>query len=91
MSFKIGIFCAGPAPPTMEYHVPTGTWAIGADGSLWLYPDSSAHLDCVYSRQNGTPKWSWVNTGVARLKSTEVVKEFQLPKGYPPPNYPMGN
>jgi hypothetical protein len=80
----------GPAPPTIEFHVPTGTWALSADGALWLYPDTNAHLDCIYYRNNGTPTWSWNNTGIARLKSHEVVKEFQMPKEYAERDYPRG-
>ncbi|CAG0922593.1 unnamed protein product [Notodromas monacha] len=89
-SNSIEVNIARPAPPTIQYHIPTGTWAVGPDGSLWLYPDTNAHLDCVYHRVNGTPTWTWNNTGIARLKAVEVVKEFQLPKEYPPPNYPRG-
>ncbi|KAG7313024.1 hypothetical protein JYU34_000105 [Plutella xylostella] len=49
----------GDAPPTILYTLVSGSAAVGPEGALHVYPDSSLRLDCITRRSTGRPDWAW--------------------------------
>ncbi|RWS03160.1 locomotion-related protein Hikaru genki-like protein, partial [Dinothrombium tinctorium] len=47
------------SPPSIVYSVASGDIGVNDEGEIVLTKGTIAHFDCLYSRQNGDPEWSW--------------------------------
>lgn len=48
------------SPPTILVRIPSGTAAVDED-TLIVFPGSILHLECLYSRKEGNPQWTWTS------------------------------
>ncbi|RWS05328.1 locomotion-related protein Hikaru genki-like protein, partial [Dinothrombium tinctorium] len=58
----VGPLCAlqqEDSPPSIVYSVASGDIGVNDEGEIVLTKGTIAHFDCLYSRQNGDPEWSW--------------------------------
>ncbi|XP_046444065.1 locomotion-related protein Hikaru genki-like [Daphnia pulex] len=46
-------------PPTIKTNIPTGSAGENAAGELVVRPRSVVHLDCIFYRKLGNPRWTW--------------------------------
>nr|CAH0104989.1 unnamed protein product [Daphnia galeata] len=46
-------------PPTIKANIPTGSAGENAAGELVVRPGSVVHLDCIFYRKLGNPRWTW--------------------------------
>lgn len=49
------------APPTILIRIPSGSASVEPNGDLALYPGSTLHLECLFSRRLGAPDWTWTS------------------------------
>ncbi|CAK9802427.1 Locomotion-related protein Hikaru genki [Anthophora plagiata] len=49
-------------PPTIVFGLPAGSAAIEPSGTLAVFPGSILHLECLFARKFGNPKWTWTPT-----------------------------
>uniref|UniRef100_T1K0V1 Uncharacterized protein n=1 Tax=Tetranychus urticae TaxID=32264 RepID=T1K0V1_TETUR len=47
------------SPPSIVYSVTSGDIGITDSGELLVTPGTVLHLDCLFSRTNGDPEWTW--------------------------------
>ncbi|XP_065172181.1 locomotion-related protein Hikaru genki [Atheta coriaria] len=47
------------APPTILIRIPSGSASIEPGGELAVFPGSTLHLECLFSRRLGSPDWTW--------------------------------
>lgn len=53
---------SGDSPPSIIFHIPTGSASVGSAGQLVVYPGSILHFDCLFLRTIGNPTWTWTST-----------------------------
>ncbi|XP_019878837.2 locomotion-related protein Hikaru genki-like [Aethina tumida] len=46
-------------PPTILFKIPSGSSSIEPGGELAIYPGTTVHLECIFSRHLGSPDWTW--------------------------------
>lgn len=46
-------------PPTILFRHQLGPIAQSPDGKLIVYPGTILHLECLWKRKFGAPKWEW--------------------------------
>ncbi|XP_031353788.1 locomotion-related protein Hikaru genki-like [Photinus pyralis] len=49
------------APPTILIKIPSGSASIEPTGLLAVFPGSTLHLECLFSRRLGSPDWTWTS------------------------------
>lgn len=49
------------APPTILIRIPSGSASIEPGGELAVYPGTTLHLECLFSRRLGAPDWTWTS------------------------------
>lgn len=57
-------FCfrlAEDAPPTILIRIPSGSASVEPGGELAVFPGSTVHLECLFSRRIGSPDWTWTS------------------------------
>lgn len=49
------------APPTILIRIPSGSASAEPGGELAVFPGSTVHLECLFSRRLGSPDWTWTS------------------------------
>ncbi|KAF5306446.1 hypothetical protein FQR65_LT07358 [Abscondita terminalis] len=49
------------APPTILIKIPSGSASVEPIGLLAVFPGSTLHLECLFSRRLGSPDWTWTS------------------------------
>lgn len=49
------------APPTVLIKIPSGSASVEPAGLLAVFPGSTLHLECLFSRRLGSPDWTWTS------------------------------
>ncbi|CAH1372424.1 unnamed protein product [Tenebrio molitor] len=49
------------APPTLLIRIPSGSASVEPGGELAVFPGSTVHLECLFSRRLGSPDWTWTS------------------------------
>lgn len=52
-------FLEDAPPPTILFKIPSGSSSIEPGGELAIYPGTTVHLECIFSRHLGSPDWTW--------------------------------
>ncbi|XP_017770659.1 PREDICTED: locomotion-related protein Hikaru genki-like, partial [Nicrophorus vespilloides] len=49
------------SPPTILIRIPSGSASVEPGGELAVFPGSTLHLECLFSRRLGSPDWTWTS------------------------------
>ncbi|KAJ8975746.1 hypothetical protein NQ317_015368 [Molorchus minor] len=49
------------SPPSILIRIPSGSASIEPGGELAVYPGSTLHFECLFSRRLGSPDWTWTS------------------------------
>lgn len=61
LEFRTRILFSEDVPPTILIRIPSGTASVEPGGELAVYPGSTLHLECMFSRLLGSPDWTWTS------------------------------
>lgn len=71
------IFITEDAPPTILIRIPAGSASVEPSGVLAVYPGSTLHLECLFSRRLGSPDWTWTSP-LGQYLTGEQNKSFTI-------------
>ncbi|XP_023016189.2 locomotion-related protein hikaru genki [Leptinotarsa decemlineata] len=49
------------SPPTILIKIPSGSASVEPGGELAVYPGTTLHFECLFSRRIGSPDWTWTS------------------------------
>ncbi|XP_072397120.1 locomotion-related protein Hikaru genki [Diabrotica undecimpunctata] len=49
------------APPSILIRIPSGSASAEPGGELAVFPGSTLHFECIFSRRLGSPDWTWTS------------------------------
>lgn len=61
IEIKIIFLFLEDSPPSILIKIPSGSASIEPGGELVVFPGSTVHFECVFSRRLGSPDWTWTS------------------------------
>ncbi|KAJ3650183.1 hypothetical protein Zmor_021886 [Zophobas morio] len=66
------------APPTLLIRIPSGSASVEPGGELAVFPGSTIHLECLFSRRLGSPDWTWTSPLGQYLTVTDEASTAEM-------------
>ncbi|XP_049961828.1 locomotion-related protein Hikaru genki-like [Schistocerca serialis cubense] len=63
------------APPTILVKTPAGAASMEPSGAVAVFPGTTLHLECLFSRKLGNPEWTWTPTFRQYLTGWAIAAE----------------
>lgn len=63
------------SPPTILIRVPSGSASVEPTGELAIFPGSTLHFECLFSRRLGSPDWTWTSPTGQYLTGWAIASE----------------
>ena len=79
-NFNLNFMIEEDAPPTLLIRIPSGSASVEPGGELAVFPGSTIHLECLFSRRLGSPDWTWTSPlGQYLTGKVNILFDFLLP------------